>query len=142
MGQRRKARILALQTLYQVDLAHTDVDESLELLCQSSEISGDVRSFAEILVKGVFKRAAEIDQLIQSCSDNWRLERMALVDRNILRIAVYELMCHPEIPTKVSINEAIELGKRFSTEESGYFINGVLDQIRLTLRHLEAGESP
>jgi N utilization substance protein B len=142
VGRRRKARILALQALYQVDLAQVDTEEALALLSRDSEIPEDVQSFAEVLAKGVSRRVEEIDRLIRTTSDNWRLERMALVDRNILRLAVYELLCHPEIPERVTINEAIELGKLFSSEESGAFINGILDQIRISLHPLRAEGSP
>jgi N utilization substance protein B len=142
VGRRRKARILAFQTLYQLDLTHTGPEETLTPLLEGREIPEDVRHFAETLIRGVCERMVEINELIKASSENWRLERMALVDRNILRLAVYELMFHPEIPASVTINEAIELGKRFSTEESGAFINGVLDQIRLSLLPLEAAESP
>lgn len=141
MGQRRKARILALQVLYQMDLTLDELEMSIALVREWAEISDDARRFAEERVRGVWQHLGEIDHLIQTCSDHWRIDRMPVVDRSILRLAVYELIYHPEIPEPVILNEAIELGKRFSTVESGAFINGVLDQIRLTLRPVEARES-
>jgi N utilization substance protein B len=92
-------------------------------------IDADVQKFAEGLVRGVMRERQAIDQLIQSSSRNWRLERMARVDRNVLRLATYELRYLPEIPKRVTLNEAIELAKRFGAEDSGAFINGILDRI-------------
>jgi N utilization substance protein B len=138
VGQRRKARILALQLLYQVDLIQDELEASMSLLWGGTEASDAAHHTAEERARGVRNHLEEIDRLIQTCSDHWRIDRMAVVDRNILRLAVYELIYHPEIPEPVILNEAIELGKRFGTEESGAFINGVLDQIRLNLHPLEA----
>ncbi|MEJ2365412.1 MAG: transcription antitermination factor NusB [Deltaproteobacteria bacterium] len=113
MGQRRKARNLALQVLYQVDLTQDGLDQSMKLLWDQLELSEDVRGFAEERVKGVRENLDEIDELIRRASEHWRIERMSAVDRNILRLAVYELAFRPEVPERVVINEAIELGKRF-----------------------------
>src|SRR5579862_7631169 len=138
MGQRRRARECALQLLYQLDV-QSEADgsttgpftEQLELLRDQvalfwAEFDGDaeVREFAERLVKGVLSRRVELDETIQRSSKNWRLERMARVDRNILRLATYELFHLPDIPKRVTLNEAIELAKRFGAEDSGAFING------------------
>jgi N utilization substance protein B len=143
VGQRRKARNLALQVLYQVDLTQDGLDQSMKLLWDQLELSEDVRGFAEERVKGVRENLDEIDELIRRASEHWRIERMSAVDRNILRLAVYELAFRPEVPERVVINEAIELGKRFSGEESGPFINGILDQVRLSVRPVEAeGTTP
>lgn len=141
MGHRHKARVLALQVLYQLDLTQDPMEESLALLCDGSQAPGDVRSFARALVEGVRENVTEIDRLIQASSEHWRVERMALVDRNILRLAVYELLFRPDTPARVVIDEAIDLGKEFGAEESGAFINGVLDHVSASLRPMEARES-
>jgi N utilization substance protein B len=134
MGRRRRARILALQLLYQMDLTGDPLEESIELLWGDKDLDEEVRSFAEDLVRGVVAHRDRIDELIASGSEHWKLERMALVDRNILRLALYEILFRADIPVAVSINEAIEMAKHFSTEESGAFINGILDHIVHTLQ--------
>ncbi len=141
MGHRHKARVLALQVLYQIDLTDDPVEESMALLCDGSDAPVDVRSFARALIRGVRENMSEIDRLIQVSSEHWRVDRMPLVDRNILRLAVYELLFCPEVPARVAIDEAISLGKEFGTAESGAFINGVLDHICLSLRSMEAKEA-
>lgn len=95
---------------------------------------GSARDFAEFLALGVLERQEEIDDMIRKASLNWRLERMGLVDRNVLRIATFEMLATPETPLKVILNEAIELGKRYGTEESGSFVNGVMDKIGSLVR--------
>ena len=131
MRKRTRSRELALQLLYQVDArgeeASTMMDEFLE---QEEPDDQEVHAFARELVNGTSGARAEIDELLTAAAENWRLDRMALVDRNILRMAVFEMLHLEEIPAKVTINEAIELGKRFSTKLSGSFINGILDRIR------------
>jgi N utilization substance protein B len=133
MGNRRKSRELAMQALFYMDMNHNDSNELLERFCLNFASSKKARPFFLKLVKGVIQAKPEIDSIIETFSDNWKIDRMACVDRNIMRIAVYELLyCH-DIPSKVSINEAIDVGKKFGTEESGAFINGILDSIRLAL---------
>ena len=137
MGNRRKARECALQILYDlefnvvVDGAPTEaaMREYWAAFPEETSQNAEVREFAEALVRGVRVHEDAIDALIQSASTNWKLERMALVDRNILRMATYELRHVTEIPRKVSLNEAIEIAKRYGTEDSGSFINGILDKI-------------
>lgn len=145
MGSRRRARELALKVLYSADLTHEDADRTLrsvlELLGSGEpgqeansdpESQGppeDIRQFASELVRGVREHLGEIDQLLMKMASNWRVDRMTTVDRNILRMAIYELLFCPEIPVRVSINEAIELGKRFGSADSPAFINGILDKI-------------
>ena len=132
MGSRRKARECALQLLYQGEFSPTVAGGNgpwTSFEEDSMLPSAEVRTFAEELVQGVLSNEAAIDERIRSVSTNWKLERMALVDRNILRIAAYELMYRTEIPRKVSLNEAIEIAKRFGTEDSSSFINGILDKI-------------
>jgi transcription antitermination protein NusB len=137
MGQRRRSREIALQILYRIDMTECPPDEAIalhyELITPGTdhEVQASllVRPFAEHLVRGVYLHQAEIDQIIVSASDHWRLDRMSLVDRNILRIALFEMLYCPDVPPKVSINEAIDIGKKFGSEDSGAFINGVLDHI-------------
>lgn len=135
MHWRRKAREIALQILYSLDLYNRDVEEALELYFEVYGIPDDthdgkdLRDFSSHLVRGVWEHREELDSIISSHSENWTISRMATVDRSILRMAVYEfLYCH-DIPPKVTINEAIDLGKLYGTENSGAFINGILDAI-------------
>ena len=128
-ASRRRARECALQVLYQMDVSGASADDALETFWQSFEPTEDVRAFTSELVSGVGARRDEVDAEIQKASHHWKLERMARVDRNVLRLAVFELLHRPDIPKKVSLNEAIEIAKRFGTEDSGKFINGILDHI-------------
>lgn len=137
MSSRRRSREMAIQVLYQVDMAQSDIAEALRLFCEHFKAPESIRDFAIELVQGVHVHREEIDPLIKRFSEHWRLERMPAVDRNILRLAIYELIYRPDIPAKVSINEAVDLGKKYGSEDSGSFINGILDRIRL---HLEGGE--
>lgn len=133
MGTRRAGRELALQALYALDLNPMAVQNSLQLLRENARVPGTVRVFAEDLVAGVAENRAAIDQRIEACSKNWALPRMARVDLNILRLAVYELLFCPDIPKNVTINEAIEVAKKFGTEDSPSFVNGILDEIAAPL---------
>ncbi|MCO4770537.1 MAG: transcription antitermination factor NusB [Deltaproteobacteria bacterium] len=135
MGGRRQAREQALQLLYQVDLGQRSVDDAFRLFWDDEEepTEPDVVEFARILARGVRAQTERIDELISDASINWKIRRMSLVDRNILRIAVFEFIGRDDIPAMVSINEAIELGKRFGTTDSGGFINGILDRIARNL---------
>src|SRR6266545_8137618 len=129
-SKRTKARERAVQALYQIDVAATDVDEALSVFWKSFEpVEQEVMALAEALVRGVARHRRDIDDVIEGVSANWRRDRMAKVDRNILRLAAYELAHRPDVPVKVVINEAIELGKKYGSESSGAFINGVLDKI-------------
>jgi len=131
MRKRTRSRELALQLLYQVDARGEEPATMMdEFLAQEEPDDLEVHAFARDLVNGTSGARAEIDELLAAAAENWRLDRMALVDRNILRMAVFEMLHLEEIPAKVTINEAIELGKRFSTKQSGSFINGILDRIR------------
>lgn len=107
--------------------------EAVELFCKHFGVSKNVKPFFLRLVLGVREFQHEIDSLIERFSENWKLSRMSRVDRNVIRIAVYELLHCDDIPPKVSINEAIDIGKRYGTEDSGAFINGVLDGVRISL---------
>ena len=131
MGIRRRARELALQALFYMDMTGDVSEEMLQRFCEHYPPGAKSRPFFLQLVKGVNDSQMAIDLLIEQYSHNWRLTRMSYVDRNILRIAVYEILFCDDIPFKVSINEAIDIGKKYGTEESGAFINGILDRIRI-----------
>ena len=134
MGDRRLARELALQALFYFDMDRGDPAELLELFCTNFEemVTDTVKPFFLELVEGVTASRDEINALLNRCSSNWKISRMPVVDRNIMRIATFELVKRSDIPSSVSINEAVEIGKRFGTRGSGSFINGVLDRIRLS----------
>jgi len=137
MGNRRKSRELAMQALFYMDMGQNDSNEMLESFCDNFTPSRKALPFFLKLVKGVMQGKADIDSILERFSDNWKLSRMSCVDRNTMRVAVYELLyCH-DIPSKVSINEAIDIGKKFGTKESGAFINGILDSIRMALEKKE-----
>ncbi len=138
-GSRRKSRQAALQALFLIEMnPDKSYVQSLEIFSRNFPVKGKSRSFFSRLVEGVCEHKTEIDHLIQGHSENWRLERMSRVDCNILRIAAFELIYCSDVPPRVAINEAIDLGKQFGTEESGAFINGILDSIFLE----KAGKSP
>lgn len=129
MGMRRKGRELALQALYQVDFSTDDPRRAVQVFWEHCDAPDDARTFGEDLVGGVLSEQSRIDELIGGSSDNWRLERLSHVDRNILRVATYELLCRRDVPASVAIDEAIEIAKRFGSDESPTFVNGVLDHI-------------
>lgn len=130
MRKRTLGRDLALKFLYQIDITKDSVAKELDFFWENQqETELSVREFAEVLIKGVAEKLAEIDKKISQFADNWELKRMAVVDRNILRLATYELLFLPDIPPKVTINEAVELAKRYGDVNSGRFINGIVDKI-------------
>lgn len=141
MTIRRKAREIALQVLYQLEIGQGSLDEVLELYQESFRRKEETREFCKRLVEGVKAHQGEIDRILEEHSEHWTLKRMAAIDRNILRMAAFELLYCPDIPFKATLNEAIELGKKFSTEESSAFINGILDQIH-TRRNPSASFPP
>ena len=130
MGKRRKSRELALQVLYQLDVTKQDPPKVLAQFQQHFLFIEEKDEFWERLVLGVLEHSQEIDRLIERFSENWRLGRMSIIDRSILRMATFELLYCEDIPPKVTLNEAIDLGKEYGTEESGSFINGILDHIQ------------
>ncbi|MGH7262498.1 MAG: transcription antitermination factor NusB [Candidatus Rokuibacteriota bacterium] len=135
MGRRRKARELALQFLYQLELrGDGDPASSSEEFWSRHPVDPEARAFAETLVRGTKLHQGKIDELITQYAENWDLDRMAVVDRNILRVGIFELLWMADIPPKVAINEAIEVAKKFSTQDSSRFINGILDRIHKELR--------
>jgi len=131
LRKRTRARELALHALYQVDLRGADVVEELTHYIDDASTEPGVRIFALQLFNGCLERRDELDARIQEVAENWDIRRMAVIDRNVLRLAVYELLHVAEVPPKVAINEAIDLAKRYSTGDSGSFVNGILDRIHL-----------
>ncbi len=139
MGTRRKSRELALQMLFQADMGKQQPEEVRGTFWRErTDVGGEVQGFAEDLFRLATDRAAEIDRLIEGHAENWRMERMAAVDRNLLRASVAELLGYPDTPRAVVINEALEIARKFSGPESVQFINGVLDSIG---RELEQAKS-
>lgn len=134
MGNRRKSREAALQALYQIDLAKAEPEKALEQYWKNNIDTEEIQEFANLLVQGVISHLSELDQLIEKHSTHWKLSRMACVDRNILRMSAYELIHCKDIPASVSLNEAIEIGKKFGTEDSSSFINGILDNLAREIR--------
>ncbi len=130
MSRRRRSREFAIQVLYQLEINQQTVQETLTQFQKNYLPKGERDEFLERLVHGVLEHRKEIDRLIKQYSKNWQLDRMSLIDRNILRLAIFELMHCEDIPPKVTLNEAIELGKKFGSEESGRFVNGILDRIQ------------
>jgi N utilization substance protein B len=133
MGTRRKARELAVQLLYQHDLTKVDPEEGMRLFWEYFPVDMETRVFCSQLVLGTLDRLAVIDELLSEASENWSLNRMSVVDRNILRLATYELVDRPDIPPSVSLNEAIEIAKKYSSPDAAVFINGVLDRVKRTV---------
>ena len=131
---RTRARELALQALYQADLVDEGCLAEIESTLRDDGHPAEVVDYAFDLARGVRARRAEHDALIAAAAQHWTVDRMAVVDRNILRMGIEELLLHPEVPPRVVINEAIEMAKRFSTSSSGAFVNGVLDRVRRDLQ--------
>ncbi len=130
MGTRRKSRELAMQMLFQGDLGKQPADEVTRLFWESREdIDDETRGFADDLHRLATERSAEVDEMIQRHAQNWRLERMPVVDRNLLRSAVAEMLGYPKTPAAVVINETLEIARRYAAPESLHFLNGVLDAV-------------
>ncbi len=129
MGMRRRARELALKVLFHIEFHNVDPVSAFELICKEFDVSRNIQDFAKEIVLGIHENRKEIDSIISESSKNWRLERMSVVDRNLMRISTYEILFRDDIPPKASINEAVELGKKYGQEDSGAFINGILDNI-------------
>jgi N utilization substance protein B len=130
LGKRRRSRQFALQVLYQLDVTKQDAIKAIAQGKEHFSPNEEKDEFAERIVLGVLEHCQEIDRLIEQYSENWRLERMSIVDRNILRMAIFELLYCEDIPPKVTMNEAVDLGKKYGSEDSGSFINGILDRIQ------------
>jgi len=134
MRKRTRAREFALQVLYQIDITHDAPLVSLENFWRSNseeEIAQELKDFSNKLVQGTAQNIEEIDKKIRQYAANWQLERMAVVDRNVLRMGCFELLFCDDIPPKVSINEAVELAKKYSGQEAGKFVNAILDKVKL-----------
>jgi len=136
---RRESREKVFQTLFMMDALGVGPDEAIPLFALTSDPPSDPGYYTEA-VRGVWERLEEIDALIGEAAENWRVGRMTLVDRNILRLGAYELSLGSDIPFAVAINEAVEIGKRFGSEESGAFINGILDRIADIVRKKTTAE--
>jgi transcription antitermination factor NusB len=133
MRKRTLAREYALQMLYEMDITQDSTERVIQNFWDyqiTSNVAKEVKDFAEFLTRGVIQNLKDIDNEISKHSQNWKLKRMAVVDRNILRLGSFELLFCKDIPPKVSINEAIELAKKFSGQESARFVNGILDKIK------------
>ena len=133
MGNRRRARELALQALFYADMNQNDIEDVLEYFNDHFAPSKKALPYFMKLARGVQGARDEIDTLIETYSEHWKLSRISGVDRNVMRIGVYELLYCPDVPPKVAINEAIDVGKKFGAQESGAFINGILDSIHQAL---------
>ena len=137
MGSRHKARERALQILFQYDIPGRP-GLWRDVFWEKNEATDEVKAFAERLVAGVLEKKKELDALIGKYATNWKISRMPIVDRNILRAGVYELMWMDDVPAKVTVNEAIELAKSFGDDDASKFVNGILDQVLTTEPSLEA----
>ncbi|MFL2948371.1 MAG: transcription antitermination factor NusB [Nitrospinales bacterium] len=129
MGKRRTARELALKFLYQTEFNSNSPDSELNSFCDRANVSEEVQNFTQALIKNILFHKKEVDELLQKISANWAPDRMAVIDKNILRLGICELLFDPTTPPKVVINEAVEIAKKFGTEESPDFINGILDKV-------------
>lgn len=130
MGHRHKAREYALQALYMYETVNTSLEELVTLDWTNKEIPDDIRDFAVSIINGSIEKIDFIDDLIKKYSKNWQFERLGTIDKSILRLSIYTLLFLPDIPSPVVINEGVELGKTFGGENSGQFINGILDSIK------------
>lgn len=133
MGKRRKAREETLRILYRLEFDNREPDEILQHYWKSRRTDRETRDYSTWLTKGITSHQDEIDSLIQSTSEHWRLSRMAVIDRNVLRMAIYELLFEKDIAPAIVINEAIEIARRYSGDESAVFVNGILDAVRKNL---------
>ncbi|MGH9390887.1 MAG: transcription antitermination factor NusB [Vicinamibacteria bacterium] len=129
-GKRRRAREIALQILFALEGSLDAGAEEMEGHFQNFKVAAPYRDFASRLIRGVLENRREIDALIEKACEHWKLSRLAAVDRNVMRIAVFELFHTSDVPMEVVLDEAIEIAKRFGSEESGIFVNGVLDRIQ------------
>jgi len=135
---RRSARELVLSALFQIDLAHVSPDEAVSIVSNADRYADETLCFARELVLGSSRHLSKIDSVIERHARGWSLDRMANIDRNILRLALYEVLYRTDIPPSVTVDEAVELAKKFSTAESGRFVNGVLGNV---VRNLEEEQS-
>jgi N utilization substance protein B len=137
MGKRRKARESTLQILFQLEFNDRGLENIFDSFWQEKKASREIKEYCQWLVEGIVSHRERIDRLIQSVSENWRLDRMALVDRNVLRVAVFELLYEENLAPAIVIDEAIEVSKKYSSEESATFVNGILDAVRKKIEKME-----
>ncbi len=137
MGRRRKAREETLRILFRLEFENKQIEKTLNQYWKSKKASEEIKEYSTWLVNGVISDQAKIDNIIQQVSEHWRISRMALVDRNILRMAVFELLYEENIAPAIVINEAIEIAKKYSGDEAAAFVNGILDAIRKDLKDIK-----
>lgn len=137
MGRRRKAREETLRILFRLEFENKQIEKTLDQYWKSKKASEEIKEYSTWLVNGVISDQAKIDNIIQQVSEHWRISRMALVDRNILRMAVFELLYEENIAPAIVINEAIEIAKKYSGEEAATFVNGILDAVRKDLKDIK-----
>jgi transcription antitermination protein NusB len=142
MGNRRKAREMAMQALFFMDISKDVSVSQLDLFSRCYHPPKNIEIFFQQLTRGILERWLGINDVIEKFSSNWKLNRMACVDRNIIRIAVYEILFCEDIPARVAINEAIDIGKKYGTDGSGAFINGILDSIHTAMTKGEISIEP
>jgi N utilization substance protein B len=130
MGKRRKAREGTLQILFQLEFDDSDPDDVIKQFWKEKKASREIKDYSGYLINGITSHQNSIDQIIQAASEHWRLSRMAVVDRNILRMAVFELFYEEGLAPAIVINEAIEIAKKFSSDQAAQFVNGILDALR------------
>jgi transcription antitermination protein NusB len=126
MSKSRNAREFALKVLFQIEVGKLPPEEALEVSFEEARPPEGDRPFIEEIVRGVIAQEADLDQVIEALAEGWRLDRLAKVDKNVLRMALYELKHHPELPVSMVINDAVEIAKKYSTDDSGRFVNGIL----------------
>ncbi len=129
MGKRRLSREFVIQFLYLTEMNKGEIQNQLQLFWESNPAAEDVQLFTEVILKDVFDHKEQIDVRLEKYSDNWTLSRMTVIDRNLLRMAASEILYSKTVPPKVAIDEAVEIAKRFGSEDSAHFINGILDRV-------------
>ena len=137
MGRRRKAREETLCILFRLEFENKQIAKTLNQYWENKKTSEEIKDYSTWLVNGIISDQAKIDNIIQQISEHWRISRMALVDRNILRMAVFELLYEENIAPAIIINEAIEIAKKYSGDEAATFVNGILDAIRKNLKDIK-----
>lgn len=130
MGKRRKSRESTLQILFQLEFDDSDPDDVINQFWKGKKASREIKDYSSYLIRGIISHQDSVDRIIQSVSDHWRLSRMPIVDRNILRMAAFELFYEEGLAPAIVINEAIEVAKKFSSDQAAQFINGILDALR------------
>ena len=129
MGKRRLSREFVIQFLYLTEMNEGEIQNQLQLFWENNPAAEDVQLFTEVILKDVFDNKEQIDVRLEKYSDNWTLSRMTVIDRNLLRMAASEILYSKTVPPKVAIDEAVEIAKRFGSEDSAHFINGILDRV-------------